>query len=189
MEIKVEIEVSARHIHLSKADFEFLFGSGVTYSEVKELSQRGEFKTDKKVKIIGPDGAVEATFLSPFRDTTQVELSLTDCYQIGISAPYEIDVFDGAANVKIKGGQGEINRRAAIVAKRHLHCNPKEAKEIGLIADQRIAVEITTDRGKITFDDVAVKIAKNYQLRVHLDIDEGNAAGISSQTFGKLIIK
>lgn len=188
MESKVEIEVSARHIHLSKTDFEFLFGPNATFSELHELSQRGEFKTDKEVEIIGPDGSLFATFLSPFRELTQVELSLTDCRQIGILAPYEIEISDGCSQISIKGSYGETSRCAAIVAKRHLHANGKEAKSLGFVDGQKVTVEVETKRGKITFFDVEVKIKSSYQLRVHLDTDEANAAGISGQTFGKLII-
>lgn len=188
MNQEVEIEVSARHIHLSKEDFEFIFGSDATFSELKELSQRGEFKTDKQIEVIGPDGSVMATFLSPFRATTQVELSRTDCRQIGITAPYEIEISDGGSQISIKGSDGEISRQAAIVARRHLHSNEKEAKELGLTDGQKVAVEIESQRGKITFFDVEVKIKSSYQLRVHLDTDEANAAGISGQIYGKLII-
>lgn len=188
MESKVEIEVSARHIHLSNADFEFLFGPHATFSELHELSQRGEFKTDKEVEIIGPEGSLPVTFLSPFRELTQVELSLTDCRQIGISAPYEIEISDGCSQISIKGSYGETSRCAAIVTRRHLHANEKEARGLGLKDGQKVVVEVETERGKITFFDVDVKIKSTYQLRVHLDTDEANAAGISGQTYGKLII-
>jgi len=184
---KVEVEVSARHIHLSKSDYDFLFGAETPYKKIKELSQKEEFATDKMVKIVGPEGEVRARFLSPFRKKTQVELSLTDCLVIGINAPYEINVFDGAAEIIISGPQGEIERRAAIVARRHLHCNPKEAREIGLRDGQKLLVKIKTDRGSLIYSGVEVKIASNYQLRVHLDTDEGNAAGIKGRCFGYLI--
>ena len=184
---KVEVEVSARHIHLSKEDFNFLFGSGATFKEVKELSQKEEFATDKIVTISGPDGQLPARFLSPFREKTQVELSLTDCVAIGISAPYEIDVFEGAAEIKISADQGEIQRRAAIVARRHLHCNPAEASELGFKDGQKLMAKIKTERGSLIYSGIEVKIAPNYRLRIHLDTDEGNAAGISSKCFGYLI--
>lgn len=188
MNKKVEIEVSARHIHLAKDDFELLFGKDAKFEEVHELSQSGEFSTDKKVQISGPDGSLEARFLSPFRKRTQVELSLTDCYAIGIKAPYEIDVFDGAALVTIRGPLGEIDRKSAIVAKRHLHLNPGEARELGIKDGQQITAAVQTERGKITFNDVTTKIAVNFNLRVHLDTDEGNAAGIGGRTDGEIHI-
>lgn len=188
METKVEIEVSARHIHLSKTDFCFLFDSDSKFVEVKELSQSNEFTTDKTVKVIGPDGELDVRFLSPFRGLTQVELSLTDCYEIGIRAPYETNVADGASEIIIKGDQGEIKRRAAIIATRHLHANSKEAKSLGLVSGQLVKLEVETRRGKLILENIVVKIANNYNLRVHLDTDEGNASGIDRKCYGKLIV-
>jgi len=187
--IPVEIEVSARHIHLSKDDYDFLFGEDNNFKIVKNLSQKGEFATDKKVSVIGPDGSVEARYLGPFRKKTQLELSMTDCFEIGISAPYEIEVQENAADVKIAGEFAEITRNCAIIAKRHLHCNPSEAKEHNLAAEDHLDLTIETDRGSIIYSDVVVRIADHYQMRVHLDTDERNAAGISGEMKGILTAK
>lgn len=186
--IDVIIEVSARHIHLSRRDFESLFGDDAGYEIVKKLSQKGEFATDKKVKVIGPDGETFVRFLGPFRETTQVELSITDCLGLGITAPLEIDTSDKATEVKLSGECGEITRSSAIVARRHLHCNPKEARGYQLLDGQDITISVKTDRGEILFRNVVVRIRDNYRLRVHLDTDEGNAAGITGVTKGELII-
>ena len=183
-----EIEVSARHIHLSKADYEFLFGSGAEFKEIKELSQRGEYATDKLVKISGSRGEIEVRMLTPFRDISQVELSLTDCHTIGIDAPFETEAEEDAASVTLAGPSGEIERQAAIVARRHLHCNPAEAKSLGIADSDKVSVEVVSERGKIRFDDIEVRIKDSYQLRVQLDTDEGNAAGIKGNCIGKLII-
>lgn len=187
--MKVEIEVSARHIHLSKSDYDFLFGSDCDYKVIKELSQTGEFASDKIVKIIGPENELKARFLGPFRDKTQVEVSKTDCYFLGIEAPYEVEVSDQATEIKIAGDSGEITRKSAIIAFRHLHCNPKEAADLQLSAGQHIKVKTKTERGMILYDDVIIKVADNYNLRVHLDTDEGNASGINDSCFGDLLIE
>ena len=188
MNKKVEIEISARHIHLSKKDFDFLFGPDAPYKEIKELSQKGEFATDKLVTIVGPDGELPARFLSPFRKKTQVELSLTDCHKLGINnAPYEINVSDGAALVVIQADAGEISRKAAIITRRHLHCNPTEASQLGIKSGQKLMAKIKSERGSLIYCSIEVKIGENYRLRIHLDTDEGNAAGISGKCFGYLI--
>lgn len=188
MEKKVEVEVSARHVHLTKNDYGLLFGFETPFKEMRELSQKKEYVTDKEVKIIGSKGEVEARFLSPFRAKSQVELSMTDCFDIGVNAPYEVNASDGATEVTIKGAAGEISRKAAIIAKRHLHLNAAQARELGLKDSDEITVCIKTSRGRIVMSDVEVKIARNYDLRIHLDTDEGNAAGISGKCFGELII-
>ena len=128
MSKKVEVEVSARHIHLSKNDFEFLFGPEGQYKEIKELSQSKEYATDKEVEIIGPRGKLSARFLSPFREKTQVEISATDCHQIGVFAPYEVDVSEGAAEIKIAvTGVGNATKKQVMlmVPKLITTLNPK----------------------------------------------------------------
>jgi len=188
MNHKVEIEVSARHVHLSKEDYGFLFGSGAPFEEKKELSQRGEYATDKLVRLVGPKGEVKARFLSPFRSKTQAEISLTDCYQIGIKPNFQSNAYEGGEKILIIGSAGEIKRESAIVSKRHLHVNTKEAQELDLNDGQKVKVISKTKRGRTEFDDIVVKIADSYQLRLHLDTDEGNAAGIISKEFGELIV-
>jgi putative phosphotransacetylase len=185
MNKKVEIEVSARHIHLSKKDFDFIFGN-MQFRNIKELSQRGEYATDKIVRLVGPKGEVSARFLSPFRDETQAEISLTDCIKIGVKPLFESDIHEGGSKAKIIGDAGEVDRKCIIVAKRHLHANTKDAKELNLHDRERVSVIIETKRGRINFEEVVVKIADSYQLRVHLDTDEGNAAGIIGTEFGEL---
>ncbi|MCX6810900.1 MAG: PduL/EutD family phosphate acyltransferase [Candidatus Berkelbacteria bacterium] len=188
MKKEIEIEVSARHIHLSKDDYNFLFGAETPFKEIKELSQRKEFATDKIVTIVGPKGEIPARFLSPFRQETQTEFSLTDCYQIGVIAPYETEIIDGCADIILKTSNGEIHRCAMMIAKRHLHASPTDAAELKIKENQKVEIAVETPRGKIVFDDVNVKIDKNFQLRVHLDTDEGNAAGITDKCFGSLIL-
>jgi putative phosphotransacetylase len=188
MKKEVEIEVSARHIHLSKRDYDFLFGAEEPFKEIKELSQRGEFATDKMVTLAGPKGELQARFLSPFREETQAELSLTDCYQIGTIAPYETNIANGCAEIVLKSDRGEIRRCAMMVTIRHLHAGTADAKALNLKNNQQVKIAVETKRGKIIFENVNVKIADHYDLRVHLDTDEGNAAGISGKCFGTLII-
>lgn len=185
---EVEIEVSARHIHLTKSDYGFLFGADEPFVEIKELSQFDEFATDKIVTIVGPKGELSARFLSPFREETQVEFAMTDCFETGITAPYENNIADGCAKIVIKSQRGEIHRCAMMVAKRHLHASPSEAAELKIENGQQVKVAIETKRGKIVFENITVKIADNFQLRVHLDTDEGNAAGVSEKCFGQIIL-
>ena len=188
MKKEVEIEVSARHIHLSKSDYDFLFGAETPYKEIKELSQFDEFATDKIVTIVGPKGKLDVRFLSPFRPETQVEFALTDCFETGIVAPYETNIANGCANITLKTERAEIHRCALMVTKRHLHASPVDAKEFGISDGSQVKVAVATDRGRVVFDNVTVKVADNFQLRVHLDTDEGNAAGIKGAATGELIV-
>jgi len=189
MNQQIEIEVSARHIHLSKKDYEILFGIDNQYKNLRELSQKGQFATDKKVVISNNGKTLDARFLAPFRDKTQVELSLTDCHHLGITAPYKINVDSESTEITISGSIGEIHRRSAIISQRHLHTNPIDSQKIGVSDGDRIAVKITTERGTIIFDDIVVRVEKDFQTRVHLDLDEGNAAGIVDKCYGEILKK
>lgn len=188
-QISCLVEVSARHIHLSEKDYDFLFGTDTPYKIIKKLSQIGEFATDKKLLIVGPEGELQARFLGPFREKTQVELSLTDCYQIGVKAPYQVEADNSATEIKIKGDNGEIVRNAAIVARRHLHISPRQAKDHGISKGSSSEISIESPRGRTSFSNLEIRIADNYRMSVHLDTDEGNAAGITGETRGLLEIE
>ncbi len=183
---KVKIEVSARHVHLSENDYSSLFASDEPKKE-QHLSQ-DDWATNKVIKIVGKKGELPARVLIPFRKKSQVELSLSDCITIGVSAPYAISSEETSSKVKIKGDAGEIEVSALIVAKRHLHLSPCDAENLKIENHEQVKVEIETDRGKIIFENVTAKIANHYTLAVHLDTDEGNAAGINKETVGNLTI-
>ena len=52
----VQVEVSAKHVHLSVADMEKLFGAGVTMAPKRALSQPGKFLSEQRVSLIGHNG-------------------------------------------------------------------------------------------------------------------------------------
>jgi putative phosphotransacetylase len=55
---KILCETSVRHVHLSEKDFEKLFGKGATLGIVRELSQPGQFLSDKRVTLVGSKGTI-----------------------------------------------------------------------------------------------------------------------------------
>ena len=87
MNNKIIIETSARHIHLSQADLETLFGEGYELTKKKDLSQPGQFACVEKVKVVGTRGEKAMSVLGPVRDYTQIELALTDARSLGLEAP------------------------------------------------------------------------------------------------------
>ncbi|HOC96798.1 MAG TPA: phosphate propanoyltransferase [Candidatus Pacearchaeota archaeon] len=186
--IKVPVEISARHIHLSKEDFEKLFGKNKKLESVKKLSQPGEFASKNKIKIINGKEKLNARILGPLREYSQAEISLTDAYTLKLNPLPKVrlsgDIYE-TTNVTIKGPKSQI-KIPAIIAQRHLHCSEEQAKKIKLKDHQIVSVKIDGQR-KITFHNVIVRISKKYNLSVHLDTDEANAAGISEKTFGEII--
>lgn len=186
--MKIPVEVSARHVHLSLEDLERLFGKEYSLRKVKDLSQSGEFASKEKVDLINGKKILSARVLGPPRGKTQVELSLTDARKLGIlKIPVVLSgKLNKAAFITIKGPKGKIKVRAAIIAQRHLHCSPLEAKKLGVKNNSRIKVRVAGTRS-IIFENVIVRISEKYKLALHLDTDEGNAAGIIEKTWGKLI--
>lgn len=191
MERKVLVEISARHIHLSDEHLAVLFGEGHTLTNLKELSQPGQFATEERLTIKGPKGEMQRVIvLGPTRPETQVELSATDARSLGVVAPVKMsgDIKDSGA-ITLIGPKGEVElSEGVIVAKRHIHLSDLEASDFDLANNDVVSVEITTDERSLVFGDVVVRVNPNFRAAMHIDTDEGNAAGIAGSTMG-LIIK
>ncbi|MEG2081179.1 MAG: PduL/EutD family phosphate acyltransferase, partial [Oscillospiraceae bacterium] len=132
MEKTVLIETSARHVHVSDEALKILFGEGYELTKKKDLSQPGQFACEERVAVVGSKGSFPAvSILGPVRPDTQVELSASDARSIGVSAPVrESGDIEGSGACKIVGPKGEIDiDRGVIVAKRHIHMTPEDAKK------------------------------------------------------------
>ena len=185
----VQVEVSARHVHLSSSDVVKLFGEGATLTPSRDLSQPGQFLSEERVTLIGPKGKFSNTaVLGPARSQTQIELSKGDTFALGISAPVR-DSGDiaGSGKITIEGPKGQITvPEGAIIAKRHIHVPEKFAKSHGMKDGDIVNVEIFTDR-PVVLKDVLLRVNDNYSYRMHIDIDEANAANVSGFTLGRII--
>ena len=187
MSIKVPVETSARHIHLCKEDYEKLFGKGKKLNSIKKLSQPGEFASKDKIEIVNGKKIIHARILGPIRDYSQAEISLTDAYDINLNPLPKIRIsgdIHGATQVLVKGPKASI-KIPVIIAQRHLHCSQEQAKKLKLKEHQIISVKIDGQR-KTTFHNIIIRISKKYDLSVHLDTDEANAAGIEGETYGEI---
>ncbi|HIU46526.1 MAG TPA: phosphate propanoyltransferase [Candidatus Fimadaptatus faecigallinarum] len=179
--MKVLVEVSARHVHLTAADFETLFGKGAKLTFKKALSQPGEFLSHERVDVVGPKRTLaNVAILGPFRARSQVELAITDCMNIGQKAPIrESGDVDGSAPVKLIGPAGELTlNEGLIVAKRHIHMTPEDAARAGVENKQLVTVSIKTEGRSLCFGDIVARVSTKSALALHLDTDEANAAGI-----------
>lgn len=185
----VEVEVSARHVHLKKEDLEVLFGKGAELHEKRPLSQKGQFLSEERVTLIGPKGRKEhVAVLGPERPETQVELSMTDCSALGIKAPVrESGDLNGAAPILIEGPAGTLTvEHGVIVAHNHVHVPPEVASELGLHDKERVRVKVLSDR-LVVFDNVIIRVSDQARFRMHIDFDEANAALVSGFTLGKIL--
>ena len=177
--MKVMVETSARHLHVTDADLKVLFGEGATLSVKKNLSQPGQYATNEKVEVVGPKGSLVMSILGPTRKADQVEVSATDARTLGIDAPVrESGDVKGSGACKLIGPAGEVElTEGVIVAKRHLHILEKDAAELGVKDKDIIRVACGGEGRKLIFDDVVVRVNKDGATTMHIDTDESQAAG------------
>lgn len=188
--MKVIVETSARHIHVTPEVFETLYGEGAELTKKKDLSQPGQFACAEKVTVVGPKGELALSILGPFRKDTQVELSLTDARKVGLVPPIrESGDIAGTPGCKLIGPKGECQiENGVIVAKRHIHLTPEKAEEFGLKDKQIVSVEVDPGTGrKLTFGDVVIRVRADFAPAMHIDTDEANAAAISGVVDGTII--
>lgn len=187
---KVLVETSARHVHVSQADLDVLFGAGYQLTQKKELSQPGQYACVERVDVVGPKKTLTGvSILGPTRKATQVEISLTDARAIGVTAPIrESGDTAGSAACKLVGPAGEVElAEGVIVAKRHIHMDSADAAAFGLVDKQVVSVKVDTDGRSTVFGDVVVRVNDSFALAMHIDTDEANAACAFAGTEGEII--
>ena len=189
MNNKIIIETSARHIHLSQADLETLFGEGYELTKKKDLSQPGQFACVEKVKVVGTRGEKAMSVLGPVRDYTQIELALTDARSLGLEAPVRgSGNLAGSGACKLVGPKGEVElTEGVIAAKRHIHATPEDAEKLGVQDKDVVSVKIDTDGRSLVFGDVVVRVSPKFALAMHIDTDESNAAGCGREVYGEIV--
>lgn len=179
----VPVGVSNRHIHLSKADLETLFGAGYELTPIKDLSQPGQFACKEQLTIIGPSlHPIEGVrVLGPVRKESQVEISRTDSFTLKVKPPVrESGDIKGSAPITIVGPKGIVTlKEGCIIANRHIHMSDEEGKAFGLNDGDYVTVEVDGER-RTTFYDVQVRVNKAFRLEMHIDTDDANAAGIGN---------
>lgn len=187
---KFLVEVSARHIHVTQADMDILFGKGSELHPVKELSQPGQFASEEKLTLKGPKGSLTARILGPLRSETQVEVSLTEARQLGVKAQIREsgDLEGTTGDLTLVGPAGEIAlTKGVIAAKRHVHMTPADAEKYGVTNGEIVAVKIETAGRSVVFGDTVIRVSDKYSLAMHIDTDEANAAAISGTAQGEIV--
>ncbi len=189
--INISIEVSARHIHLSQKDLETLFGPAYELRVLRWLSHPGEFAAEETLEVINGNRKIEnVRIIGPVRARTQVELSKSDARTLGIEAPVRISGdLDNSPGIILKSKLGQIQlKEGVIIPHRHVHCSSKMAEEFGL--DKEMFVSVKTDSEKpVTFHNVKITIREKSGFCLHLDVDEGNSAGIHKEGKGVLFFE
>jgi putative phosphotransacetylase len=186
---RIPIGVSNRHIHLTKEDMEKLFGEGHELTVKKELSQPGEFAAEETVTIKTEKSEIaKVRILGPIRKATQIEISKTDAYHLGINPPIRPSgSIEGTPGITIIGPKGEITvEKGVIIAERHIHMTPKDAEIYGVRDGQYVSVKTSGDR-ELFFHRVLIRVKDTYALDMHIDTDEANAADLKTGDTGELL--
>lgn len=180
--MKVVVGISNRHVHLCQEDIDVLFND-IKIEKTKDLVQPNEYATNQTVTIKTEKGTLDKVRVlntEPVRSYTQVEISKTDSFKLGIKPPVKASGdLDGAETVTIVGPSGEIEKACCIIANRHLHINPTDREKYGLTNIEKVSIGIDTEKS-VLFKDVYIKETPNGVLEVHLDTDDGNASLVNT---------
>jgi propanediol utilization protein len=176
------VSVSARHVHLTDADVETLFGPGRKLTVMKDLYQDGYFAAEETVMVVGPRKRMlpAVRILGPTRPESQVEMALTDCISLGIDAPVRPsgDVA-GSPGCVLVGPKGVVDLKQGVIrAERHVHMGPRDAEFYGVRDKDRMSLRVHSSCGAV-FENLLVRVGAKIKLEVHLDTDEGNACDLN----------
>jgi putative phosphotransacetylase len=186
---EVTVRVSARHVHLSPDAVQKLFGIGRTLTPLKDLHQPGQFAAAETVTLAGPKGQIEKVrVLGPARAQSQVEISGTDQFALGLQAPVrESGKLAGTPGIVLRGPAGELALDQGVIrAARHIHMLPEDADRIGVKNGARVSVRLLGDRTTVE-EGVLVRVSAASALEMHIDTDEGNAAGVPAESTGQIL--
>lgn len=185
----IPVELSGRHVHLSEKDALALYGAPLT--QARDLSQPGQFLCKERVRLIGPKGVIDnVAVLGPARGSSQVEISKTDARILGTDAPVrQSGDIKGTPGIILASQTGIVGlEEGLIVAARHIHMSPADAKKFCLADNDLVSVRIDGDR-PLVLEDVLVRVNEQFRLAMHIDPDEGNSSGWNSKVSGRIIGK
>jgi len=180
----IPIGVSVRHVHLSRAHCDALFGPGYELAHKRDVTQKGQFVTRETVDLVGPKSTLRGVaIINPLRSETQIEIAKTDAYALGVSPPLrESGKLDGTPGLVLRGPAGEVKlERGVILALRHVHMSPDDARSFGVGDKDMIRVRVDGER-EMTMGDVLVRVRGDFVLDMHIDTDEANAGGLDNDS-------
>ena len=185
----IPVEISARHVHLSEGDALALFGGPLT--PARELSQPGQFLCKERVRLIGPKAVMDnVAVLGPARGQSQVEISATDARILGVAPPVrQSGDAAGTPGIILASQTGIVGlEQGLIVAMRHIHMTPEDARRFGVADKELVGVRIEGER-PVILEDVLVRVHESFRLVLHIDADEGNGSGWTSGAAGRIVAR
>ena len=174
MNIDMNVGISNRHVHLTEDDFKKLFNNK-KLEAVKYLNQPGQFASNLKVTIKTEKSEISGVrVLGPLRDYTQVEISRTDAYKLGLNPPVrESGNLKGSEDITIIGDNEITLKECTIIATRHIHASKEDLVKYNLDASKKYKVKINGEKGGI-INNVSIKVSDKAFFEMHLDTDDGN---------------
>ncbi len=185
----IPLGISNRHVHLSQADVETLFGAGYSLTKARDLSQIGQYACNETVTVCGPKGAIEKVrILGPVREQTQVEIMRGDCFKLGVKAPVRMSgALEGTTGVTLVGPKGSVYIRCGLmVAQRHIHMSPDDARFFGVTDGERVSIQFDGLRGG-GYNQVAIRVSSAAALDCHIDVEEANAMDLTAASVVQII--
>lgn len=185
----IPVGVSNRHVHLSQTDLEKLFGPGYQLTKMKDLSQPGQYACKETVTVCGPKGAIEKVrILGPVRGKTQVEILAGDCFKLGVKAPAKLSGdLENTPSITLVGPRGAVQTDGGLmVAQRHIHMLPGDAKRFGVHDGENVSLEIDGLRGGILRNTI-VRVTGQSGLECHIDTEEANAMGLDGSSRVRIV--
>jgi putative phosphotransacetylase len=187
----IPIGVSNRHSHLTKEHFKVLFGQDAEPKRIKDIKQPGFWAAEEVIDVKGPKGVINRVRLvAPYRDHTQIELAWTDAHKIGVRPPVrESGQIKGSAGAVLIGPKGQVEiKEGVIIAQRHVHFSPEQAKKIGVRSGELLRLRCGTGGGRSTvFEDCIARVSDKYSLELRLDTDEAFAAGVKTDDLAYIV--
>lgn len=186
---EIPVGISNRHIHLSDKDLNILFGDNYQLTKIKDLSQPGQYACKETLTVCGPKGAIEKIrVLGPTRSKTQVEVLAGDCIKLGVVAHTRLSGdLCNTAGITIIGPKGAVQiQEGVIVAQRHIHMTPEDARNFGVHDGQVVSIKFDDLRGGV-YSNVAIRSTDDSALECHIDIEEANAMNIKSNSSVKIM--
>lgn len=124
--------------------------------------------------------------VGPFRNYTQIEISKTDSFVLGLTLPIrDSGDIENSSPITIIGPNGKIDlNEGCIIAWRDIHFSPEDAKEFNIKDKKivRIRAGVGSER-ELIFENVLCRVRDDMILECHLETDEANACRLKSGDF------
>ncbi len=174
--MKVSVGISNRHVHLKKATADILFGNDYQFTKKNDINQPNQYATLETVTVKTPKNEFKnVRIILPFRDYDQVEISKSDAYYLGVNPPIrQSGDLNNSEIITIIGPKGQVTTQGCIIADRHIHILPKQAKMYELEGIDEVYVNIEGEKGAI-LKHVKIRISEDAYFELHIDTDDANS--------------